>query len=76
MDPFFRDVDLVFSDALSGCYYLTVNICKTHFVIVYQVQSTYAAPGQSLHGISSDTSDAEHGNTCILKLIHAFMTKQ
>ena len=76
MDALFCDVHLIFADGLARRDYLTVDICKTYFVIIDQIQSTDAAPGQSLYGISSDTSDAEHCNTGIFKLIHALMPKK
>ena len=60
---FLHNVNLIFAYCCSCGDYLPVNICKTDFIIIYQVKGSYPASHERLAYISSYSSYTEYGNS-------------
>ena len=69
-DPFLRRVHLIHPKGASCRDDLSVQIGYAHPVAVHKIQGADPASGQSLHGVSADAADAEHGDSGRRKPLH------
>ena len=76
LEPFLCNINLVFAYCFSCGKYLTINICKAYFVIVYKVKSAYSCACERLGSVSAYTAYSEYCNLCICKFFHCLCSEQ
>ena len=72
----FHNFCFIFTNRLSCCDDLTIQIRQTYLVIIDQIKISYACPDQCLTDVSAHTTDSKHCHTGIFQPVHRLFSEQ
>ena len=73
--PVPHNIGLVLSHCASGRYDLSVEICQTHLVIIYQIKCSDTASDQRLAYITANSAYSKYRYLRACQLVHGFLAK-